>query len=310
MEEKVDLNKLDEFSLDLRISLLHCCFKQANYSRIIKEIPSKFCHNGSLTNPNFNKLKQTIKKFPIIKNIKQEWNELNEEIKCLIEWFIKSTPMKLCRNKEGLSFLPKPDLNEILNCKYQFIINRDDKFKFNDFIKCKKEYGSIIAYHGSPSYNWHSIIQNNLQNYSNTKQMTSGALFGDGIYLTTSISLSRSFSKMNKAWNKSKIGTHLSVVGVFEIALHPKFVKCDKVKDKKMKAPKHYYIVKDNRYIKIKGLLVWKQTKKEKDKKNKLSAFMILFYVVLIICVIIAQVKWDKVIKRTTRYIDNFMRMR
>lgn len=313
------LNDLDEYSLDLRISLLHSCFQQANYKRIITELPSAFCNesNRNPRKPDFVKLKSAVHRFGksgTITDIKRSWVNLGEDSRALIRWFATLTPMRY--HGDGLSFLPRPNLHEVINCDHYFSINRKEANV--DFVNAKREYGSVIAYHGSPTHNWHAILEHNLQNFSNTKQMTSGALFGSGIYLTSAISLSRSFSKMGSTSDKSALGTSLSCVGVFEIAVHPEYVRSEKGEESSSsrsptlspsgtKVPKHYYVVKDNRYIEMRGMLVWSETKEIKAKKTKFSFWMILIYVAILVAMCLSQMKWDRVRKQTWRYLHNFV---
>jgi hypothetical protein len=51
------------------------------------------------------------------------------------------------------------------------------------------------AFHGSCSTNMYSIVQNGLQNLSGTRRMTSGAIFGDGIYLANDLRVAKSFAQ-------------------------------------------------------------------------------------------------------------------
>jgi len=304
MEQKLNLDALDELSLDLRICLLHCCFNQSNYSKIIKNLPAHFCHNQNLKFPDFKLLKKTVEGFPSIgTNIKQLWIHLDEHCRALVDWFI-DCPMK---RVERLSFLPQLQYNETLDCNHQFVMNRVPKYQ--EFIDCKEKYGSVICYHGSPTCNWPAIIRHNLQNYSNTKQMSSGALFGAGIYLTSAISLSRGFSKMNnKIWNKSKLGSSIAVVGVFEVALHPEFVRSDKIKNEKKKVPEHYFVVADNKYIEMRGMLVWSESRKQQRNKNVISWWLIGFYLILILSVVAYGTKWDRFQKQAWRYMNDLVR--
>ena len=42
----------------------------------------------------------------------------------------------------------------------------------------------MVVFHGSKLCNWYSILKHGLQNVSNTHMMTSGAAYGQGIYLS------------------------------------------------------------------------------------------------------------------------------
>jgi hypothetical protein len=55
--------------------------------------------------------------------------------------------------------------------------------KESKFQKLKSEKGSFWAFHGSAFSNWHSILRIGLKNYSGTALMSTGAAFGNGIYL-------------------------------------------------------------------------------------------------------------------------------
>ena len=55
----------------------------------------------------------------------------------------------------------------------------------------------INLFHGSPSYNWHSILRNGLRNMSHTTRMTSGAAYGNGVYLTNALSLAKMYAVSN-----------------------------------------------------------------------------------------------------------------
>ncbi len=50
--------------------------------------------------------------------------------------------------------------------------------------------GSFFAWHGSATGNWHCILREGLRVYSGTKLMSSGQVYGSGIYLARTISTS------------------------------------------------------------------------------------------------------------------------
>lgn len=71
-----------------------------------------------------------------------------------------------------------------------------------------KHNGSFWAFHGSLFSNWHSILHNGLKNYSGTKHMTAGAVYGPGIYLGTDSNTSFNYAGASPAWPKSAIATY------------------------------------------------------------------------------------------------------
>lgn len=57
---------------------------------------------------------------------------------------------------------------------------------------------STYFYHGSPPYNWHSILRNGLKNYSGTAKQSHGAAYGQGIYLAAHSGTSMGYSHRGK----------------------------------------------------------------------------------------------------------------
>jgi len=52
------------------------------------------------------------------------------------------------------------------------------------FQALKQAHGSLFSWHGSSSGNWHVILRTSLKNMSNTKYMSAGAAYGNGIYFS------------------------------------------------------------------------------------------------------------------------------
>ena len=66
------------------------------------------------------------------------------------------------------------------------------------FAQRRQQYGSVFAFHGSEISNWHSILRNGLYNASNTNLMSTGAVFGPGIYLSPDINTSWSYTNVRR----------------------------------------------------------------------------------------------------------------
>ena len=81
------------------------------------------------------------------------------------------------------------DMFTTVATKYQFRLCTDRPSKEAAFSQLKEKHGSQFLFHGSPFYNWHSILQNGLQNLSNTSLMSCGNAHGPGIYLAESSEL-------------------------------------------------------------------------------------------------------------------------
>ena len=89
---------------------------------------------------------------------------------------------------------------------YQIAIH---KVKYDHTTEEKFGYSEDInyLYHGSPDYNWHSILRAGLKNCSNTKLMANAAACGKGIYLSDRLNVSASYIKG---------GTMLAIVELLE----------------------------------------------------------------------------------------------
>ncbi|CAE8582712.1 unnamed protein product [Polarella glacialis] len=85
------------------------------------------------------------------------------------------------------------------------------------FAERRRRLGSKFAFHGSSLKNWYSIMRNGLQVLSNTEFMSSGALFGQGIYLAEGFSTARHYcGGFSGSSYSCGIGEALQVMAVVE----------------------------------------------------------------------------------------------
>lgn len=87
---------------------------------------------------------------------------------------------------------------------YQVVHSADVESKFVQLDKTP-----TYLYHGSPMTNWHSITHNGLRVMSGTSYQTTGAVHGDGIYLTDLMSRSYAYC--------SSRGNGDFMIGVYEV---------------------------------------------------------------------------------------------
>eukprot|EP00667_Euglena_gracilis_P021850 EG_transcript_24094 len=90
------------------------------------------------------------------------------------------------------------------NLVFQVIHNAASS-SVQEFASLKQEYGTMIAFHGSSLENWHCIVNTGLRNFSGTSKQQTGALFGEGIYLSTLLSVAADFSRSGEGWSKSAV---------------------------------------------------------------------------------------------------------
>lgn len=101
-------------------------------------------------------------------------------------------------------------------------------------------------FHGSPFHNWHSIMRNGLKNYSGTDKMTTGAAWGNGVYLSDNLQVSYTYT--GARYNNKYI------VGVFEVRL-PEDAKEDNIREYYRKTS-GIYVVPDERNVRLKYIVV------------------------------------------------------
>ncbi|CAE8595987.1 unnamed protein product [Polarella glacialis] len=110
----------------------------------------------------------------------------------LVKWVVAS-------NRSFLAPLQDDERIAAFRTPFQYMLISAPPDKEKEFQELKRQHGSTFAFHGSPAENWHSILRNGLKNASNTKMMTTGAAHGPGIYLSTELSLSLSYSMRGRA---------------------------------------------------------------------------------------------------------------
>lgn len=166
---------------------------------------------------DFNKL---IKMSELVSSDYDLARSIGEDVYKLIRFIIMSCKVNIVKDDTILNkkkseisiykIIHPSDINE------QFIKNSNNK--------------TFYLFHGSRWYNWYSILRNGLKNCSNTQMMTTGAAYGNGVYLSDNLNIAISYGRYN---NKS-------VAGIFEIIGN---------KSDYLKAPGIYVVSNDNLLI-------------------------------------------------------------
>lgn len=84
------------------------------------------------------------------------------------------------------------NINKFKDCILTFEINHTEQIE-NKFKNASNNY----LYHGSPLPNWISIFKKNLKNCSGTTLQRNGAVYGSGVYLTSSIHYASNYGHHN-----------------------------------------------------------------------------------------------------------------
>lgn len=132
---------------------------------------------------------------------------IGDDMYKLIRFIIMSSKIQLVKDNDLLNVPIDEDghyykLKNVLVYKILHPVDKEKEFKTVSADKV------LYLFHGSNWHNWHSIMRNGLKNCSNTKLMTAGAAYGNGIYLS---------SEFGYSFNYGRSGSK-SVVGVFELA--------------------------------------------------------------------------------------------
>jgi ubiquitin-protein ligase len=97
---------------------------------------------------------------------------------------------------------------EYFNVNYSTEIENEIKAKLDNGAKY------YYLYHGSPFHCWYSIIKNGLKVMSQTEFMTTGAVYGNGIYLSDYLATSYSYARVSPPFS-------YSIVGLFQVIENP-----------------------------------------------------------------------------------------
>jgi len=168
------------------------------------------------------------------------------------------------------------------------------------FGNLQQRVGSSIGYHGSSLENWHNILHGGLD----VRFQKETSIFGIGIYLADDPNVAHSFKKAGLSWKKSMLGTRISCVAACEVLNHPEVLRGSEQSfvngEGEKHLPKHYILVKNNHYVRIKYLLVYND-----EIKQPASRFWITIFVYIAILLFVAMYKSPPSFKRSI--VDKLM---
>lgn len=153
------------------------------------------------------------------KILRKTLDSINQYLYPLLGWIVGSS------NRSFFRRLPPdeeiPGLNTV--CQFEVICSEE---KESRFASLQREYGSFLAFHGSPSANWHSIIRLGLRNFSGDPiYRRHGNALGNGIYLAESMeTTSRYMKHSGLQWEGSSIikpSSSISCQAVCEVINNP-----------------------------------------------------------------------------------------
>jgi ubiquitin-protein ligase len=190
---------------------LNLIINNLNLSKLLTDINSYTLDREIIKNydkDTYSLLRFIIMSSNIIEIIKD--NSLLEEENISIYTFNKDLKVKTKELKELKEEKIKTKAKANIQV-YKIIHPLDKEQEFEKLKQTTKE--TYFLFHGSRWQNWYSIMRNGLKNCSQSKLMTAGAAYGNGIYLSNNINTSYGYGvSYNTKSTKSQ-----SIVGVFEI---------------------------------------------------------------------------------------------
>ena len=137
-----------------------------------------------------------MKKMDILKELMDNYNKFIKKEYVVDEEIIKEFGLDFYRlikfilqsNKSRMEIESKVD-NKYTIYKVTHDLDIENKFKTKS---------DTFLFHGSPIENWYSIIRNGLKITSNTGLMTTGAVYGSGLYFSNDINMSYHYCKFNR----------------------------------------------------------------------------------------------------------------
>ena len=125
-----------------------------------------------------------------------------------------------------------------------------------EFRALAEQHGTTLGFHGSALENFHSILRNGLRNMSNTRYMRTGAAFGDGVYLSTDISVAASFTAYSDGCKHSRWHGRVGCIAVCDVVNHPS-IEAARRKARDEQDRDSYLVVEDDRYIHLRHILLF-----------------------------------------------------
>ncbi|CAK9299561.1 unnamed protein product [Gordionus sp. m RMFG-2023] len=244
VKSSIILNSDTLYSYDIILSAFISAFHSYRKDKILCPFPKDYIYNGE---KNYDQLGKHIAMIPPLIELLKENYKIYDKIQMLIFSIINMNTfnIKLCQNNEfnNIKKITKQHFNAPIPQFIFKLIYQEQIFVLN----CSKK---LYAYHGSSLDNLYSILSNGL-----SSQFSRDGLFGDGIYLSSELSMVLNYSRRGKSWEKSIMGPYISFVLVCEIYDNN---SSDLKYSNDKSTPDSYFIVKDCSLVKIKYVLIYR----------------------------------------------------
>lgn len=199
--------------------------------------------------PDYDQLAQVVEAIPLerVAYFHTDYRLFKENIEAihpygydLLQWIISS-------NRAHITDIPETIIIPDTGTTEQYLMLLDSPVKEAEFQRLKAEHGTVYAFHGSPFMNFHSILRNGLYNASGTELQRHGKVHGDGIYLSPSLTFSKTYCKDQ---------------GYSCLAF------CEVINDGIMKKTKDIWTISDSAKVCTRFLFVYNKNDKETQKTS------------------------------------------
>lgn len=256
----------DPVAFDLVLSVFSSALASYRCDTLIRPFPNHFRNNDDEKEPDFQWLRECMSRVPPVADIIKPDTRLDKDVIVLLGWLLQQPNLhfKTCKIEkyEEIEGQSGPSSYSI---RPDFIFEHvpTENKRQSDFQDLGQKHGVLTAYHGSALENFHSILMNGFLNHFNTT-----ALFGEGTYLSSDITVCMGFSRPGKSWDKSAMGARLTCIAVCEVVKHPDVtlpggaIPTDIDRASTVggdKAPDTYVVVPNNDHLRLKHVYVYRE---------------------------------------------------
>ncbi|XP_055317706.1 protein mono-ADP-ribosyltransferase PARP16 [Sitodiplosis mosellana] len=251
---------------DFKWTLFVAAANNYKYDSLLKPFPSAFIANKVLCIERLRETIAYIPAFDVLLPKLQDFcdhttsidNTINDETIGLLYWCLISVKEPILKSinrtnfdsvlKKVISVVPGPRPTHIFE-----VCTSSDSIAEEKFRSHQTNNPTTFGYHGSKLESFHSIL-----NYGLQQHLCKTALYGEGIYLSSELSVSLMFSSTNIGWENSRCGRRSSCLAICEFVNHPIHLKCHtKEKSNPNGVPDKYFVITNNEIVRVRYLIVY-----------------------------------------------------
>jgi len=276
LDDVRDMIGRDVPAADILFSVFYSAVRSYRRDTLVRPFPDHFkvegsTEGGAAEDPhNFERLMEAAEALPPMASLMAPTDGahttvLDGDALVTVGWLISRCPLRLntlspamyepIQAKSGAATYKLPP-DHIFGVEH-----REPSPRSRRFDELAKDHGVITCYHGTALENFHSILMNGFLSHFNK-----AALYGEGTYFSTDLSVCMGFIAAGQAWGKSAIGSKLSCVAVCDVVKHPSVTLPGGVVRRDLdrassvggdRAPDTYVVVPNNDHIRIRYLFVY-----------------------------------------------------